>query len=153
VDCRCGHRHWGLCGASGLLLLRPGTADRPAAVLLQHRATWSHHGGTWGVPGGARHPDETAVQAALRETAEEAGVDPTAVRVVGEHVLDHGDWSYTTVIAVAVGPVDARPTDDESLAIAWVPLDEVPDRTLLPAFADAWPTLRDRLSVAPLDDE
>jgi hypothetical protein len=34
-----------------------------------------------------------------------------------------------------------------------VPLDEVPDRTLLPAFADAWPTLRDRLSVAPLDDE
>jgi hypothetical protein len=24
--------------------------------------------------------------------------------VVGEHVLDHGDWSYTTVIAVAVGP-------------------------------------------------
>jgi 8-oxo-dGTP pyrophosphatase MutT (NUDIX family) len=120
-------------------------------VLLQHRVPWSHHGGTWGVPGGARHPDETAVQAALRETAEEAGVDPAAVRVVGEHVLDHVDWSYTTVLAVTVrdeGTLDARPTDDESLAIVWVPLDEVPDRPLLPAFAEAWPTLRTSLLAA-----
>jgi 8-oxo-dGTP diphosphatase len=151
VDCRCGHRHWGLCGAAGLLLARPAADGRPVTVLLQHRATWSHHGGTWGVPGGARHPDETAVQAALRETAEEAGVDPAAVRVVGEHLLDHVDWSYTTVLAVAVrdeGTLDARPTDDESLAIVWVPLDEVPDRPLLPAFAEAWPGLRETLLAA-----
>lgn len=149
VECRCGHRHWGLAGAAGLLLLRDDGPPGPA-VLLQHRATWSHHGGTWGVPGGARHPGETAVQGALRETAEEAGVDPASVRVVGEHVLDHVDWSYTTVIGVLDGPVDARPTDDESLAIVWVPLDEVTDRPLLPAFAEAWPTLR---AALPTPDE
>jgi len=142
VACRCGRRHWGTAGAAGLLLARPATATAPAAVVLQHRAPWSDQGGTWGLPGGARHTGEDAVAAALREAAEEAGIEASSVRVVGEHVLDHQDWSYTTVVAVADGPVDARPTDDESLAIAWVALDDVPDRPLLPAFADAWPALR-----------
>lgn len=148
VDCRCGRRHWGLDGAAGLLLVRPASGSQPAAVVLQHRALWSDQGGTWGLPGGARHPDETAVEAALREAQEEAGIEPSSVRVVGEHVLDHGDWSYTTVVAVTSGPVDARPTDDESLEIAWVALDDVERRPLLPAFADAWPVLR-----ASLPDE
>ncbi|MFF1529772.1 NUDIX domain-containing protein [Cellulomonas sp. NPDC058312] len=142
VECRCGRRHWGTAGAAGLLLARPATGDAPAAVVLQHRALWSDQGGTWALPGGARHTGESAVDGALRESAEEAGIEPASVRVVGEHVLDHTDWSYTTVVAVADGPVDARPTDDESLAVDWVPLDDVADLPLLPAFAEAWPVLR-----------
>jgi len=148
VACRCGRRHWGLSGAAGLLLARPATTTDAAAVVLQHRALWSDQGGTWALPGGARHTGETAVGGALREAAEEAGIDPASVRVVGEHVLDHVDWSYTTVIALTSGPVDARPTDDESLAIAWVALDDVGTLPLLPAFADAWPTLRTALAEA-----
>ena len=50
--CAQGHRHWGIYGAAGLLLRHD---DR---ILLQHRALWSHHGGTWGVLGGARNSDE-----------------------------------------------------------------------------------------------
>ncbi|WP_282948969.1 NUDIX hydrolase [Cellulomonas endometrii] len=142
VECRCGRRHWGTAGAAGLLLARPATATEPAVVVLQHRAPWSDQGGTWGLPGGARHTGESAVDGALREAAEEAGIEPASVRVVGEHLLDHEDWTYTTVIAVTDGPVDPRPTDDESLAISWVTLDDVPALPLLPAFADAWPTLR-----------
>lgn len=146
VDCRCGRRHWGLHGAAGLLLARPAAGPGvPAAIVLQHRALWSHHGGTWGVPGGAREPQETAVQAALRESAEEAGVDAAAVRLIGERVLDHVDWSYTTVLAVAQRPLDVRPTDEESTAVAWVELAAVTDLPLLPAFAEAWPGLRLRL--------
>src|SRR5699024_921735 len=78
VECRCGQRHWGRNGAAGLLLWRPsgldnrGTAPPAApdgwvadpadyAVVLQHRALWSHHGGTWGMPGGAVDPGESAV--------------------------------------------------------------------------------------------
>ncbi|WP_448059475.1 NUDIX hydrolase [Cellulomonas hominis] len=141
VDCRCGHRHWGLHGAAGLLLVRRDADGRPEAVVLQHRALWSDQGGTWGIPGGARQPDETAVEAALREAHEEAGIDAADVHVLGTAVLDHVDWSYTTVLAEATGPLDPRPTDAESLEIAWVPVADVARLPLLGAFADAWPGL------------
>jgi len=38
MQCSCGHKHWGLHGAAGLLLVRDGT------ILLQHRAPWVHNG-------------------------------------------------------------------------------------------------------------
>jgi len=110
--------------------------------VLQHRATWSHHGGTWGLPGGARAPHETAEQAALREAQEEAGIPPAAVRVTGSSVLDHEDWSYTTVVADEIGAVTPSATDAESLEVRWVAVDEVDALPLLPAFAAAWPGLR-----------
>ena len=143
VDCACGSRHWGLFGAAGLLLARRDEAGAVSHVVLQHRALWSHHGGTWGVPGGALAPGETPLDGALREAHEEAGVPPGAVRVLGEQTLDHGSWRYTTIVAeVLPGTrVDVRPTDPESLQIAWVPVADVAARELLPAFADAWPAL------------
>lgn len=149
VDCACGRRHWGLVGAAGLLLVRRDAEGRITHVVLQHRSLESHQGGMWGVPGGAIVPGETAVEGALRESHEEAGITPDAVRVLGEHVLDHGPWSYTTVLAEE-GPgheVDVRPTDSESLEVVWVPVDEVTHRELLPAFATAWPTLRATLET------
>ncbi|GIG40355.1 NUDIX domain-containing protein [Cellulomonas phragmiteti] len=145
VACACGRRHWGLHGAAGLLLARRDATGHATHVVLQHRAPWSDQGGTWGLPGGAREPDEDAVQAALREAREEAGVEPHVVAVRGEHLLQHPDWSYTTVIADAVAPFTPAATDAESIAVAWVALDEVVDRPLLTAFADAWPLLRTRL--------
>ena len=65
--------YWGRHGAAGLLLRAPRPDGTPA-VLLQHRAPWSHQGGTWGLPGGARDSHETAEQAAVREAHEEAGL-------------------------------------------------------------------------------
>lgn len=145
VECACGQRHWGLHGAAGLLLVRRDDAGRPAAVVLQHRATWSHHGGTWGLPGGAREPDETAEQAAVREAGEEAGIAPDDVLVRWSSVLEHPDWSYTTVVADEAHPVEPHVADPESLEVRWVPVDDVDRLPLLPAFATAWPALRARL--------
>lgn len=149
VECACGRRHWGLVGAAGLLLVRRDPQGLVTHVVLQHRSLESHQGGTWGVPGGAIVPGETAVEGALRESSEEAGIPPDAVRVLGEHVLDHGPWSYTTVLAEeAPGhQVDVRPTDSESLDVVWVAADEVADRELLPAFGAAWPGLRARIDA------
>lgn len=150
VTCSCGSRHWGLHGAAGLLLARRDS-DSPTApitaVVLQHRALWSDQGGTWGVPGGAIAPEETATEGALRESQEEAGINPGDVIVRGEHHIDHGPWGYTTVLGELRPGADThvQPTDPESLAIAWVPLQEVTARELLPAFAAAWPTLLHRL--------
>lgn len=146
VQCRCGQRHWGLVGAAGLLVVRR-RAGRPAAVLLQHRAAWSDRGGTWAVPGGALQPGETAVDGALREAHEEAGVAPESVGIRGEHVLAHPDWSYTTVIADELVHIAAVVTDAESVELRWVPPDDVPTLPLHPAFADAWPTLLARISA------
>ena len=133
VRCAQGHRHWGRFGAAGLLVLADGR------VLLAHRASWSHHGGTWGIPGGARDGAETARDAALREAAEETGLDTGAVVVTTETVDDHGGWSYTTVhAALAVDPPVLRPTDAESTELAWVALAEVDALDLHPGFAGFW---------------
>ena len=139
--CAAGHRHWGLHGAAGLLLRdRHDGVDR---VVLQHRAWWSHQGGTWGIPGGARDSDETAVAAALRESAEEANLQPTAVRPYGQLIDDHGGWSYTTVLASPIAPVDPEPTGGESEDVRWVDAAGVDALPLHPGFAAAWPRLRD----------
>ncbi len=135
VDCLCGARHWGRYGAAGLLLVRDGR------VLLQHRAEWSHHGGTWGVPGGAMVSTEDPVTGAIREAAEEAGVEPALVRPAGCYVDDHRSWSYTTVLAEATGDFSARPTDAESIAVDWVPVETVRDLPLHPSLAAAWADL------------
>ena len=145
MECACGRRHWGLCGAAGLLLVRRDARGRATHVVLQHRALWSDQGGTWGLPGGAREPYETAAQAALREAHVAAGVEGATVGVRGEHVLQHPDWAYTTVLADALAPFTPAATDHESLEVSWVALDDVATRDLLPAFADAWPVLRARL--------
>ncbi len=135
--CRQGHRHWGLHGAAGLLLVSRSGAER--VVLLQHRAQWSHHGGTWGIPGGARARGESAVGAALREAEEEAGVTPALVTVLAEVVDDHGGWAYTTVRGTVAEPLPVSPLDGESLALQWVPLSQVAGRPLHPGFAAGWP--------------
>jgi 8-oxo-dGTP diphosphatase len=137
-----GTKRWGRFGAAGLLLRAPGDQGRPV-VLMQHRAPWTHNGDLWGLPGGARHSDESAVDAALREAAEEAGIDPGRVRVRGQRV-DHpgGDaWSYTAVIGDAPEPFPVQP-NHESAQLAWVPEDEVDALDLHPAFAASWPALR-----------
>lgn len=120
--------------------------DADRGILLQHRVSWSHFGGTWGLPGGALHEGESAIDGALREAAEEAGIPEGAVRTRGTSVLDLKIWSYTTVIADVITPFEPVISDPESVALEWVPVDEVADRPLHPGFADAWPSLREQLS-------
>ena len=143
VQCAAGHRHWGRHGAAGLLLrhVDPGGT---AYVLLQHRAAWSHHGDTWGIPGGARDSHETAEEAALREAVEEAHVDLAAVVIHGVMVDDHGGWTYTTVRAESPTQLAVKPLGFESIALRWVPLGEVDLLPLHPGFAATWPVLRDQ---------
>lgn len=135
-------RFWGGNGAAGLLLLDPAVG-----VLLQLRAEWSHFGGTWGIPGGARKAGESAVEAALREADEEAAVPPAEVEVQGEVVYDIGYWSYTTVLARVRRPIRPALGDAESAELRWVPTDRVAELPLHPGLAAGWDDLRSRLGV------
>ncbi|QHC58390.1 NUDIX hydrolase [Rathayibacter sp. VKM Ac-2760] len=132
-----GRRFWGRFGAAGLLL-----RDPDGRVLLQHRATWSHFGDTWGLPGGARHPGETAFEGALRESVEEAGVPDGIVVPVLSRVVTIGPWSYTTVVAQALEHFSPRIADAESQELRWVPPAEVDALPLHPGFASSWQELR-----------
>ncbi|MGX7679884.1 NUDIX hydrolase [Jatrophihabitans sp. DSM 45814] len=152
--CLFGHRHWGLYGAAGLLIV---DGDR---VVLQHRAPWTHEGGSWGIPGGARDAGETPVQAALREANEEAGLDPDDIEPIGLYIADHGTWSYTTVVARPRRPIYPMAVNAESVSVEWVPTAEVDTLLLHGGFASAWPQLQQvpdpvRLLLGPdtADDE
>lgn len=134
-------RYWGAFGAAGLLLAHP-----EGGVLLQLRAIWSHQGGTWGLPGGARKEHETPEAAALREADEEAGVPAELVTVLGSSVFDLGYWSYTTVLARAEAMFAPIVGDAESEALGWVPFDEVAALPLHPGFGAGWLDLRSRLN-------
>ena len=150
VECACGHVHWGLHGAAGLLLTRsahPASAgdddgDDDVFVLLQHRADWSHFGGTWGLPGGARDSHESWADAAIRETEEEAGFPPDRTRPTGYLVANHGPWQYVTVLAsLTSGPLPEVQLTPESQEFRWVPWSEVADYPLHPGLQEAWPLL------------
>ncbi|MFT4212529.1 MAG: NUDIX hydrolase [Microbacterium sp.] len=139
-----GTRYWGRFGAAGLLAF-----DAAHGVLLQHRVDWSHFGGTWALPGGALHEDESRVDGALREAAEEAGVPADAVRPRLVSVLDLGYWAYSTVVADVTAPFEPVISDPESVELSWVPVDEVASYPLHPAFEAAWERLRALLPVRP----
>lgn len=145
VECDRGHRHWGRFGAAGLLAHRINPAG-VRELLLQHRAEWSHHGGTWGLLGGARNSGESSVAAALREAGEEGGVAASSVDVHGVFDEPHGGWGYTTVLACAAADLDGRPTGGESIDVAWVAEEAVQSLPLHPGFARAWPRLRELLA-------
>lgn len=135
-------RYWGRFGAAGVLAYDPDKG-----VLLQHRALWSHNGGTWGLPGGALHHGEEPVTGALREAFEEAAVPAGNVDVLFTSLFDVGYWSYTTVVVLVREPFDPVISDPESLELRWVPVADVGFLELHPGFEASWPGLRERLGA------
>ena len=101
----------------------PGGQHRPAAaagddvdlLLIQRRPGLRRHGGQPAFPGGAIDPgDAGPVEAALREAAEEVGLDPSGVDVIGtapELFISRSGFRVVPVLGwwrrpVAVGPAD-----------------------------------------------
>jgi 8-oxo-dGTP pyrophosphatase MutT (NUDIX family) len=148
TTCAQGHRHWGRAGAAGILLHRDG--DQGPEVLLQHRAEWSHHGGTWGTPGGALHDGEPVEDGALREVREELGLLPDDVVLGARSVDDHGGWAYTTVLARATRPIEPEDLrlDGESTGVAWLPVAGLEEVALHPGLASSLARLRPLLEDA-----
>lgn len=68
---------------AGLLLVYP-LDGRPGVLLTVRDGALPQHAGQISLPGGALEPGESDAQAALREAAEEVGLAPDGVSVLGE---------------------------------------------------------------------
>lgn len=145
---RCGnHTHWGRYGAAGLLLTTP----ERGSVLLQLRSRLVLHPGRWALPGGALERGETPEQAALREAAEEVGLDPSALTVEGTRPgLVHPRWSYTYVQATTPDRTLPEHSSWEAEEHRWFRLDDVPE--LHPDLARDWERLVDSVRANPAVD-
>jgi 8-oxo-dGTP diphosphatase len=147
THCDLGHRHWGLVGAAGLLVVNQDD-DGVTRVLLQHRSAEVQHGLTWGIPGGALEHDETPLRGAFREAREELSGIPDELTASDELVDDHGGWSYTTVVAHTPRTFDPGEhgweTGDEGYA--WVTFAEADALPLHPGFGGSWAVVRERLA-------
>lgn len=87
----------------------------PTLLLTLRAARLSAHAGQVAFPGGRIEPGENPEQAALREAAEEVGLDPRLPRVLGrlpEHVTGTG-YHITPILALVEPPLNLVPSPDE----------------------------------------
>ncbi len=103
-------------------------------VLMVHHG--KHH--QWFQPGGHADGDGDILRVALRETAEESGLDPSLIRLLGERIFDvdihaiaagHGCPAHHHIDIRFLVEIDDRhpvPGSDESHAVAWIDLHQVP---------------------------
>jgi 8-oxo-dGTP pyrophosphatase MutT (NUDIX family) len=115
--------------AAGLLLLYPG--ERGASIPLTVRASGlRRHAGQISLPGGATDPGETLAQAAVREAHEEIGIDPAAVRILGEltpvYVLVSG-FTLHPVVGITHQRPTFAPAAHEVDAIVEVSIEDLKD--------------------------
>lgn len=143
VLCQDGVIRWGPFGAAGLLFCLNEGEPR---FFLVHRSPLVDQGDTWGIPGGARDNDETALEAAWREALEElVGLSEMPHHVLGKYVdTPSPDWSYTTFAIQVYKPfhlsAEKLETDEawETQDAGWFTRQEIEDLDLHPAFRSLW---------------
>ena len=124
-------RRVSLTDARDAAVLIPVVASpAPALIFTVRTETLPSHKGQISFPGGSIDPDESPVQAALREANEEIGIEPGAVEVLGE--LDSMPTFVSGyVIAPVVGWLDEKPllvpNPAEVAEVFVVPIDELVD--------------------------
>jgi 8-oxo-dGTP pyrophosphatase MutT (NUDIX family) len=120
------------------VLILFGAVDRsidpdggPEVLLTERARTLRAHAGQVAFPGGLVEPGESDAEAALREAAEETGVDPAGIDVIGvlpTVYLPVSDYSVAPVLGFWHSPSAASPLDAAEVARAEpVPVAELAD--------------------------
>lgn len=112
-----------------LVLLAPGPRG-PELVLTLRPPSLRAHAGQVACPGGKRNPEDVdAAACALREAAEELGIDPAAVEVLGllDDVLTPTGFLVTPVVAWQRRAVAYHPNPAEVAEVFTVPVAHLRD--------------------------
>lgn len=96
-------------------------------LIEEAKETEKHH---WYFPGGRVFTGETLIEAAIRETKEEAGVKikPTGILRIKHHVDRNKvqpDWIRILMKAEYLGGAIKKSSDQESLQAAWLTIDQI----------------------------
>jgi ADP-ribose pyrophosphatase YjhB (NUDIX family) len=86
----------------------------------------------WCLPGGGVEEGESIVEAAIRETKEEAGIDVELIRLVGVYSRIGGMWNDVHAVLFAAKPVGGQLQiqPGETVDVAYFPFEEIPDELL-----------------------
>ncbi|MFL0797292.1 MAG: NUDIX domain-containing protein [Cellvibrionaceae bacterium] len=113
------------------------------------------HGQLWYFPAGRVEPGEGIVEAAKRETLEEAGI---GIQVNGVIRIEHTPVAYGTRVRLILSaePIDDSPPksepDDESLEARWFTLEDVSNLPLRdPSVLNVFAYIENGGIIAPLD--
>jgi mutator protein MutT len=114
-------------GAAVAGVAQPPGWSREAAVLLTRRAlTLSNHAGQWALPGGRIDPGETPQAAALRELAEEVGLQLAPSQVLGmlDDYVTRSGFVITPVVVWAGAAATLAPNPQEVASVHRIPVAE-----------------------------
>ncbi len=103
--------------------------DEPSVLLTLRSPRLSSHAGQVSFPGGRMDAGETPEAAAVREAAEEVGLDPRLPELIGrlpEHLTGTG-YRVTPVVALLLPPLALSPNPDEVAEAFELPLSTVLD--------------------------
>jgi 8-oxo-dGTP pyrophosphatase MutT (NUDIX family) len=114
---------------AGVLLLLFDVDGEPHTILTRRSDDLSHHPGQVSLPGGRYEPsDGDLATTALRETHEEIGIAPEAVRIVRQLSSVHtrvSSFLVTPFVGVATGPIEPVPCDREIARVMQVSIADI----------------------------
>ena len=116
-------------GSPAAVLVAITDRPDPGLILTTRRDNLRTHAGQVAFPGGRIDPGETPVQAALRETHEELGLDPDRVTILGEADPYRTVTGYQVQPVVGLVPPDLELVPNPAEVAGWfeAPLDFVLD--------------------------
>ena len=122
-----------------------GSPEEPALLLTRRAARLRAHAGQWALPGGRLDDGETPVQGALRELAEEVGLERGPGDVLGllDDYVTRSGYVMTPVVVWACPSGELTPAEAEVAAVHQVPLADLDvDPVLVPIPESDAPVIR-----------